>query len=190
MSNLRHSQEIRKLSEVNLRGLRWARSGKLESQLISEGQLVGTLRWASGRSSLATAESADGAWTFKRAGFLRPRITIREPGSDSDLAVMPMSWIVEGILRFYDGRSFLIRCSSLWRSEVTVFDSRGKNLMALKPDSRAGGERGLILIERTALDEIPGLSLLAIFGVYMALLIVREDAYRATMAALVAAGAI
>jgi len=190
MSSPRHGQEIRKLSEVNLRALRWARSGKLESQLISEGQLVGTLRWAGGRSSLATAESADGAWTFKRAGFLRPRMTIREPGSDSDLAVMPMSWAVEGCLRFSDGRWFLVRCSSFWRSDITVSDSRGKKLLVLKPDSRARGAKGSIQIDRGVLEDEPGVPLLAIFGVYVILMIAGEYVYGETMAALVAAGAI
>jgi hypothetical protein len=177
------------LSEVNLRALRWARSGKLESQLISEGQIVGTLRWASGRSSLATAESADGAWTFKRAGFLRPRMTIREPGSDSDLAVMPMSWAVEGCLRFADGR-VLFRSSSFWRSDITVSDSRGKKLLVLKPDSRGGGAMGSIQIDKSALEDEPGVPLLAIFGVYLVLMIASEYVHGGTIAALVAAGAI
>ena len=101
-----------------------------------------------------------------------------------------MGWAVEGGLRFSDGRSFPIRCSSLWRSDVTVFDSQGKKLMVLKPDCRVGGEKGSVQIEKTALDEIPGVSLLAIFGVYLVLLIASEDVYNGTIAALVAAGAI
>jgi hypothetical protein len=36
MSSSRHGQEIRTLSEVNLHALKWVRSGKLESQLVSE----------------------------------------------------------------------------------------------------------------------------------------------------------
>jgi hypothetical protein len=123
-------------------------------------------------------------------GFFRPRITIREQGSDSELAVMSIGWAVEGSLRFSDGRSFPIRCSSLCRSEVTIFDPHGKKLMVLKPDSRTGGEKGSVQLEKTALDEIPGFSLLAIFGVYLVLLIASEDNFSGTIAALVASGAI
>jgi hypothetical protein len=129
-------------------------------------------------------------WTFKRIGFLRPRITIREARSDSDLAVMPMSWTGENALRFSDGRSYLLRCSHFWRSEIAVFDSQGKKLMTLKPNSTMREERCSVKIEETALDNTPDVSLLAILSLHLMLLVARQDIEGGTIAALIGAGAI
>jgi hypothetical protein len=68
----------------------WIQTGELELKLIApdnQSDPFAVLRWAKRWGSLATGESADRYWSFKRVGFLRPRITIREAGSDSNVAV-------------------------------------------------------------------------------------------------------
>ena len=57
-------------------------------QMTVDGREAATLRFVKNwGGSLATAECAQGRWTFKRSGFLSPRITVRECGGvDRDLA--------------------------------------------------------------------------------------------------------
>ena len=45
---------------------------------------LATLRFRSSSGSLATAESAEGCWTFKRVGFLQTRVTIRPLAADTN----------------------------------------------------------------------------------------------------------
>jgi hypothetical protein len=88
------------LTDANLKSLKWEQSGKLASRLVADGQTIATLSWAKSWGSLATGESAEGEWTFKRIGFLRPRVTVRETGSDADLAVFSISWTGDGTVVF------------------------------------------------------------------------------------------
>ena len=57
--------------------LRWTRPSMLARQyeLTAGPEVVGGLKWESMFGSLATAEAAEGTWTFKRAGFLLILIT-------------------------------------------------------------------------------------------------------------------
>jgi hypothetical protein len=48
-----------------------------EYQLSNGNELVGWLRFEKFSGSLATAEVASQNWTFKREGFLHPRVTVR-----------------------------------------------------------------------------------------------------------------
>ena len=60
---------------------------------------MATLRFRSIWGSLATAESADGCWTFKRVGFLQTRATIRTCESEDEIAVFKNnSWTGGGTL--------------------------------------------------------------------------------------------
>ncbi len=62
-------------------------------ELRTADALYGTLHFESIWGTRARAETADGSWTFKRVGFLNPRITVRQVGSDQDLAVyVPKFW--------------------------------------------------------------------------------------------------
>ncbi len=53
-----------------------------------DGALYAKLKWNKMYGSLATSESRAGRFTFKRAGFLRPSITVRREDSDLNIAVM------------------------------------------------------------------------------------------------------
>ena len=80
---------------------------KDEHELRDGDQLVATLRFKSALGTLATAETADGCWTFKRVGFWHPRVTIRECGAEADLAVFRNNtWSDGGQLDLPGGRAF------------------------------------------------------------------------------------
>jgi hypothetical protein len=156
------------------KSLKWEQSGRLASQLVADGNIVATLTWAKSWGSLATGESADGTWTLKRLGFLRPRVTVREPGSESDLAVLSINWMGEGAVAFSYGETFHFKRSGFWHPEWSMSDSSGGRLFSLKPD--AGWrkwkadveiEGGNVLSKRT--------TLLVILGWYVIILISEYD---------------
>jgi hypothetical protein len=101
---------MKHLSEVRDRELKWIQPQALkqEFELRAGDEVVATLRFKSSFGSLATAESADGCWTFKRVGFWHPRVTIRVCGDDTDIAVFKnRTWNNGGTLEFPDGRRYL-----------------------------------------------------------------------------------
>ena len=69
-------------------------------------EVLATLRWETNFGSLATAETAEGRWTFKRVGFWRPKVTVRAAGSDADLAVFEPRWTGSGTLTLASGHSY------------------------------------------------------------------------------------
>jgi hypothetical protein len=160
--------------DVKSKTLKWEQSGKLASRLLDDGAVAATLTWARSWGSLATGKSGDSEWTFKRLGFLRPRVTIRETGSDSNLAVLSINWTGEGAVVFSDGETFQFKRSGFWHPEWAMLDPRGVGVFLLRPDS---GWR-----ERKADVEIRGAPapskrtlLLAILGWYVIILISDYD---------------
>jgi hypothetical protein len=81
---------MKRLAELMGRELKWTQPGafKMNYELLAGDELAATLRFRSSFGSLATAESADGCWTFKRAGFFQTRVTIRVCGEEADIAVI------------------------------------------------------------------------------------------------------
>ena len=77
-----------RIGELIGRDLHWNQpSGfKMEYELRDGETLAATLRFRSSFGSLATAESADGRWTFKRVGFWHPVITVRASNEEATLA--------------------------------------------------------------------------------------------------------
>lgn len=67
--------------------------------------------------SLATGRASAGTWTFKRAGFLQPCVTVRELGSEYDLAVFRPTWTGSGDVEFRGGLHVHWRPFGFWNSE-------------------------------------------------------------------------
>jgi hypothetical protein len=141
---------------------------------VADGEKVATLTWAKSRGSLATGESAEGDWTLKRLGFLRPRVTVREAGSDTDLAVLSMNWVGEGAVVFSDGETFQFERSGFWHPQWSMSDSRGGRLLLLKPDVGWKKKKADVQIE-DAPTPSKRISLLAILGWYVLILISDYD---------------
>jgi len=101
---------MKRLSEVIGRDLKWIQPHALkqEYELRADDEVVATLHFKTTFGSLATAESADGCWTFKRVGFWHPAVTIRACGDEIDLAVFKnRTWNNGGTLELPDGRKYL-----------------------------------------------------------------------------------
>lgn len=80
--------------------LLWTQSKPMSRlyQLKSGDTLVGNLRFEKASGSRASAEVASQRWTFKREGFFHPRVTVRVPDSDVNVAVFHPQWSSGGNL--------------------------------------------------------------------------------------------
>jgi len=78
---------VRPISETAGEELLWIQPAarRREHELRAGDDVVATLRFQQG--SLADAEADGHHWTLKRQGFWQPRVTVRVPGSDADVAV-------------------------------------------------------------------------------------------------------
>lgn len=116
------------------RELKWAQPSilKMNYELLSGDVLAATLRFRSTFGTLATGESADGCWTFKRAGFFNPRVTIRVCGNETDIAVFRNStWSGGGALELPDGRK-LLATTNLWQTNLEFKTESGDTLLRFK----------------------------------------------------------
>jgi hypothetical protein len=169
-------QSIRKIAPATLYWVQLS-AMKYEFELRSGDELHGKLRWEKAFGSLASATSDDGEWTFKRVGFLNPRVTIRQPGSDLDIAIFKPGWTGSGVLEFPNGRRFQWEHKDFWRLEW-IFEEAGQELMRLK--SKAGSLKMKVGVDLSpSVKNLPEASLLASLGMYL-LVLMRDDSAAAS----------
>ena len=137
-------------------------------------EVVCTLQFAGGCGSLATAESAHGSWTFKRGGFLTPRITVRKAGDAADTAVFFPKWTGGGELRFADGSTYTLKCLSFWGGDWAFENSQGESLISLHGPQGFLKSHGEIVVNAAGDAARP--VLLAALGWYIRLLMIEDSA--------------
>lgn len=149
---------MRAMNAVPTRELTWKQPSKRQRTylLVAEDQVVATIHWV--RGSLAEAESAEGRWTFKRAGFLRPRVTVRTEGSETDLAVFHSTWDGGGTLEFRDGRRYSWSNTNRMHTAWVWTGQSGAELLRFKGKSMQIESAGATT---------PGISLLALLSWYL-----------------------
>jgi len=111
---------MKKLADLLDRELKWTQPAafKMHYELRAGDELAATLHFRSMFGSLATAESDDGCWTFKRVGFFQTRVTIRVCGEETDIAVFRNNtWSGGGALELPEGRKVLVT-TNLWQSNL------------------------------------------------------------------------
>jgi hypothetical protein len=127
-----------RIGELTARDLRWSQpSGfKMHYELRDGEILAATLRFRSSSGSLATAESADGCWTFKRVGFWHPVITVRASSTEASLATFKNNtWTNGGTLQFPDGHRCLVS-TNFWATTYEIGTEAGQGLVSYE---RIGG---------------------------------------------------
>jgi hypothetical protein len=139
-------------------------------------RLLGTLQFPKWSGSLAMASLAAGEWTFKRVGFFRPRVTVRLPGQEADVAVyQPKGWGSGGEVQFAGGRIFAWKPANFWATRYAFLDGAERAIVTFKP----GGEeskwsdlfkfQALVEIDPSA-DGLEELPLLVSLGWYLMIL--------------------
>lgn len=148
--------------------------------------LMATLTFRSSFGTLATAEAAGGRWTYKRVGFLNPRVTIRVDGSEEDLAVyVPRFW-GGGTLTFGDGLAFEWKPTNFWSTQWAFLDASGNVVMSFKAGVRRRKLSDVFKTQFTlhVLPDAAGrdaISILVTLGMYL-LILQHHDAAGATAA--------
>jgi hypothetical protein len=113
-------------------GLKWAQPSAftMRFELRKALELAGTLVFRSAFGSLATAEGADGCWTFKRVGFLQTRVSIRSCGDDHDLATFKnQTWSGGGTLELASGKKLLAN-TNFWSTSLQFTTETGDALVS------------------------------------------------------------
>lgn len=124
------------LSSVAGKPLYWVQPRAFDRRFelrAGEDLAVATLRFKSSFGTLATGEANGQSWTFKRVGFLNPRVTVRWAGAEDDLAIYYPRWQGDGTLEFADGRVFRWESINFWGTQWSFFDSSGEPLVTFKP---------------------------------------------------------
>jgi hypothetical protein len=173
---------VKKIAEVIGKELEWVQPSawKMEYELHAGNELIATLRFRSSFGSFATAESADGCWTFKRVGFWQTRVTIRGCESDTNIAMFRNNtWSGGGTLELSDGRKILAT-TNLWQTNLEFKTEEGATLIRLKT-------AGLVHLSAKVeiqphADGLPELLWIVMFGWYLAVMMHMDSA--ATVAAI------
>jgi hypothetical protein len=163
-----------------LNALRWSQTSvvRWEYELRSGEELVATLR-VRGFGTLATAESGDGSWTFKRVGFFQNRATIRAAGEEVDLAVFQNNtWKGGGDLRFAGGRTFKAT-TSFWTRDLEFSTESEEPLVRF--DYGGVFRRSADVEVAPDARHLPELPLLVLFGWYLLVMLDRDAAVSAVV---------
>jgi hypothetical protein len=159
---------MKRIAELAGRELRWGQPSalRMEYELREGEELIATLRFRSSFGTLATAESGDGCWTFKRVGFWQTRVSVRACGSESEIASFNNNtWSGGGTLDLPDGRRFLAS-TNFWQ---TRYDFRTETEQTLFRYARMGGllhKSASVVMEHQS-EHIPELPWMVILGFYL-----------------------
>src|SRR4051794_23506444 len=136
---------MKTIAEVADHELQWKQPGRLKAvyELHAGTELVGMIDFQ--RSTLATAEAEGFAWTFKREGFWRQRVTVRPVGSEANVAEFRPHLGGGGELGTTDGRTFYLGASNFWHSEW-LWKRSDQPLVTFRPRSGALRTEGSVQV--------------------------------------------
>lgn len=160
--------------------LQWDESPEVKQRydLRTGDELLATLAFE--RRTLANAECAAGRWTFKREGFWRPQVTIREIGSESNLAVFRPHLGGGGELSAGDGEPYHFKSANFWSTEW-IWQHQDRTLVAYKRGDGFGMKAGVDIAPEAR--QLPQLSLLVVLGWYLMVLFAQDVAVQSGAAA-------
>ncbi len=167
---------VRSIRDLAGRTALWRQPSQLrqEYEMVVGEEIVATLRWRKNVGTNGVGRSPDGTWSFKAAGFLNPRVTLRLPNSDYDFAVFRPRNTGEGILEAMGDQRYTWRCVNFWQNAWAFFDTEGDRLMTIKPDQASLKLGAQLTIElKAAAHQESGY--LVILGWYL-LVLMAEDA--------------
>jgi hypothetical protein len=159
--------------------LEWRQSERRFHQLIFQEQEIASLQFEKRSGSLATGTQGKNRWTFKRTGFLAPRITVRAEGSEREIAEYTPHWCGGGWVGFDSGRRYQLRHTNFWGTEWAFEAPDGTAAISLSGCSGVFKQSGVIQVAPgvATLPETPVLALL----IWYVRLLMNEDAATATM---------
>lgn len=172
------------ISKVAHQELVWTQPNafKEEYELRGEDALAGRLIFRSAFGSLATAETADGCWTFKRVGFFSTRVSIRVCDSETDLATFKNNtWSGGGTLEFPDGRSYRAS-TNFWQTRLELVSEYDQVVLSYSDIGGFFRRTAVVKIEPYAAN-LPDLPWIVMLSWYLVVMMQRDSAAAASAAA-------
>jgi hypothetical protein len=105
-----------------------------EFEMAAGDEVIATLRWKKIGGTTAIARAPEGTWTFKSAGYLSPRVTIRLPNSDYDFGTFRANSNGSGQLESLGDQKFPWRCVNFLQNAWAFFDEEGNKLVQIRPE--------------------------------------------------------
>lgn len=137
--------------------------------------MFATLTWLKVFGSLAEASTADGRFTLKRGGFLRPFVTIRDPVMDDDIAVLRIGLLRHATLEFSNGRRITLVSKRFFGFEWELVDENGQRLCRIQMRSAMMKRSGDVTIFE-AVKKDRDLTIMLAIGWYAMVLMSEEGA--------------
>jgi hypothetical protein len=162
---------MKNLHEAHLVNFCWRQPKPLKRsyELTNGVETLATLVWEKSLGSLARAETASGVWTFKRAGFVAPRVTVRLADSEKDIAIFQPNWTGAGTLELQTGDRFRWQSSGFWNPTWSFADSTFIPIVSFKADNALWKENAKVEFGTKA-QQCPSLPILLCLGWYLMLL--------------------
>lgn len=150
--------------------LRWSVRPGRSYVLEAAGLELGFLGFSRGSGSLAKGGTAHGEWTFKREGFLHPRITVRNTNAAANCGALTLAANGNGKLTLTTGEEFNFITSG-WLQSHWSFN---RGLVEIVRFGRDGSSADVEVITPKVSAET--LSILVLLGWYAPLLAADEAA--------------
>jgi hypothetical protein len=170
------------LAELSGKELEWNQPGVMRRifHLTAEGRQIASLRFESSFGSVATGECGDAKWSFKRGGFMAPKISVRTGEPEAEVAVYSGNLMGGGWVVFNAGGRYHLRHVDLWRTEWTFETAEGRVLVTLSRRSQILKEASIAKVTASgaSLPETPILLLL----MWYVRILMSEDAGAASAA--------
>lgn len=161
--------------------LRWTVRPGRSFVLDADGEEAGRLGFSVKGGSLAKGETAHGEWTFKREGFLHPRITVRATDSEQNCGSFTLSANGSGKFSLGRGEDYTFTTPG-WLDSQWSFHRGPFEVVRF---SRDGSSADVEIMMRSV--DPTTLSILIMLGWYAPLLAADEEAVIKTTIALGAA---
>ena len=144
-----------------------------EYELRSGASVFATLRWLKAFGTLAQADTSEGQWTFKRAGFWRTQVTVRPVGATDDQIHFEPTRVGSGTINLPQSRQ--LRWSTTGGDHTQWAWHALTGLPLLRFDAADGSTRtGQVTIEPDAFT-LPDLALLVPLGWYLTILLIDDS---------------
>ena len=146
---------------------------------------IGILSFKKSCGSLAVAEVGPQRWTFKRAGFLSPRVTVRSPNSETDVAIFHPQWSGSGTVEVAGAPQVHWRCLNFWQTQWAFLRCDNRRVMSFGHHQGFLKASAKLEIDPSAVGD-PQAAMLGVLGWYLMILAADDAAVTvATTAAIV-----
>jgi hypothetical protein len=143
-------------------------------ELRSGEALIATLQFRSLWGTLASGQSGDGCWTFKRVGFWQTRATIRPCDSEQEIATFRNNtWSEGGTLLLPDGRQYPAN-TNFWQTQYEFKTPTGDSLIHYRNRGLLGSSAEVTIFPQA--QEVPELPWMVMLGWYLVVMMQNDSA--------------